>query len=376
MNILFISKLTGNMWAGLNHSVPAQVKSQSTIDNCFWYNMNHVKLDEWCTDGLDCKNIDDYPSGRLADLPEPFNKPDIAIIESVYCYTFEKIVKDLRRNSIPYVIVPRSSLTKQAQRLRRIKKQLGNIIYYNGFIKNATAIHYLSDQEKMDSIEQWGDKCFVLPNGTHSVNVTKKTFNNDKIDAVYIGRIEIYQKGLDMLVRAIDGLKNELRKSRFHLSIYGPDREGAYDELSKMIKENGLDDLVDLGNALFDQEKEKRLLEADLFIMTSRFEGMPMGLIEALSYGLPCIITTGTNMKSIIVGASAGWGAEDNADSIKEALNSMLIEKSSFLGKSKNAVQCGQKYDWSEIAKDAHKVYEKIAKKYNSSIARSSSKYR
>ena len=40
MNVLYISKLTGNLFAGPNNSVPAQIKAQSKIDNVFWYNLN------------------------------------------------------------------------------------------------------------------------------------------------------------------------------------------------------------------------------------------------------------------------------------------------------------------------------------------------
>ncbi len=362
MNILFISKLTGNMWAGLNHSVPAQIKAQSKIDNCFWYNMNQVKLEEWNKDGLVCHNIEDYPSGRLADLPAPFNKPDIAVLESCYCYSFEKIIADLKNNSVPYVIVPRSSLTKQAQKLRAYKKRIGNLLYYNRMIKNAAAIHYLSEQEKADSIEQWGDKCFVVPNGTHPVSKVKEKFNTDSIDALYIGRIEIYQKGLDMLITAINEIQNVLRENGFHLNIYGPDREGAYDELLKMISDHNIGDLVSLNGPLFGDEKENRLLEADIFIMTSRFEGMPMGLIEALSYGLPCVVTTGTNMRKTVVNADAGWGADDTTKSIELSLLNMIHEKDQFVKKSHNAIKCGKSYNWDKIAEEIHEEYLKLIK--------------
>lgn len=42
------------------------------------------------------------------------------------------------------------------------------------------------------------------------------------------------------------------------------------------------------------------LLQTDLFIQTSRHEGMPMGLLEALSIGVPCLVTVGTSLGHII----------------------------------------------------------------------------
>lgn len=42
MNILYLSNLTGNLFAGPNNSVPAQIRAQSKIDNVFWYNINKM----------------------------------------------------------------------------------------------------------------------------------------------------------------------------------------------------------------------------------------------------------------------------------------------------------------------------------------------
>ena len=47
MNVLYISNLTGNLFAGPNNSVPAQIKAQSKRDNVFWYNINDIKREEW-----------------------------------------------------------------------------------------------------------------------------------------------------------------------------------------------------------------------------------------------------------------------------------------------------------------------------------------
>ena len=123
MNVLYISNLTGNLFAGPNNSVPAQIKAQSQIDNVFWYNINEVKREEW--ERNDCYNLNDYPKKRLKDLPYPFNKPDIAIIEEFYCFPFCKMIADLKKSKIPYIIIPRSELTKKAQQRKKIKKIIG-----------------------------------------------------------------------------------------------------------------------------------------------------------------------------------------------------------------------------------------------------------
>ena len=113
MNILIISKLSGNLFAGPNNSVPAQVTALSCLDNVFWYNINNVKRKAWSEIG--CFNLEDYSPASLESLPTPFNKPDVAIVEELYCYPFSRIIKELQNESIPYVIIPRSELTKQAQ---------------------------------------------------------------------------------------------------------------------------------------------------------------------------------------------------------------------------------------------------------------------
>lgn len=360
MNILFISKLTGNMWAGLNHSVPAQIRSLSAIDNCFWYNMNNIKLDEWQRYGLDCKNIDDYPSGRLKDLPSPFDNPDLAVFESCYCYTFDKIIVDLKKKNIPYVIIPRSSLTQKAQDKKKFKKMLGNILFYNSFIKRASAIHYLSEDEKKDSKSFSMVNSLVIPNGTHPVKKRKTKFNENKIVATYIGRIEIYQKGLDLLVKAVSECQDLLRSVNFVLNIYGPNRDGAYEILSEMINEEGVEDLISLKTAVFGEDKENVLLSTDVFIMTSRFEGLPMGLIEALSYGIPCIITQGTNMSLTVQQNDAGWICKNEIDSIRDSLIEMIRYKELLNKKGGNASLLGEKYNWDSIAKVTHNEYKKL----------------
>lgn len=362
LNILYISKLSGELFCGPNNSVPAQISAQKKLDNIFWYNINDKKRKEW--EKIGCKNMLDYPTESLDSLPYPFNYPDLVIVEEFYLYPFSKIIKEIQSKQIPYIIIPRSQMTEQAQKKKRYKKILGNFLYFNSFAKKAAAIHYLSNQEKLESEKKWKNKSFVVPNGINQKDKIKTKFSSNKIKAVYIGRYEKYQKGLDILLEAIGKTQDILRKNNFILEMHGVDQGGTVQELKNMLKNMKINDLVYINDSILGKQKEEKLLESDLFILTSRFEGMPMGLIEALSYGLPVVVTTGSNMRDEIEEYNAGWSADQSVESVAKALIKMLSEKNTFKDKSKNSIHIATKYSWTNIAKKTHEIYLEVLKDY------------
>lgn len=361
MNILYISKLSGNMWAGPNNSVPAQVIAQAKVDNVFWYNINHNTKTTWEESGV-FYNLKDYPNKRISELPKPFSKPDLVIFEGIYAYPFSPLAYEVKKLNIPYILIPRSELTKKAQRHKPLKKIIGNIIFFKYFIRKAAAIQYLTKEEYNDSASKWNSKHLIIPNGIKKRECVRRSLNQTKLKGIYIGRIEIYQKGLDMLVEACEKTKNEMRMNNCTIDLYGPDREGAKKKLTAMISEAGVEDLITINDGIFDEEKAEIQKNADFFIMTSRFEGHPMGLIEALSYGLPCLVTAGTNMRKEIEKADAGWAANINVDSIKEALHKLLNDRKNFQDKSLNALKLSQKYNWDKLAAISHEKYTNLLK--------------
>ena len=361
MNILFISNLTGNLFAGPNYSVPAQILAQSKYDHVMWYNLNNVKRPEWSQNGLDCKNLEDYPTARLTDLPEPFNKPDLAVVEELYSYPFCKLIADLQKSKIPYIIVPRSTMTEQAQKKKALKKWIGNLIWFYSMVHKAAAVQYLTKEEQFESAG-WKVKSFVIPNGTYPQTEKKQDFSPVGIKGTYIGRFETYQKGLDLLLSALSAEQHLLREAGFSLNLYGPNQEGSEEMLQKQAKELGIEDMLTFHGPVFKEEKKAVLLSTDVFIMTSRFEGLPMGMIEALAYGIPCVATVGTNLAEEVGQYDAGWTATNDVESIQHALRSMVTDRDKLMQKSENAIRMADMYSWDAIAKQSHAEYEKILK--------------
>ena len=52
-----------------------------------------------------------------------------------------------------------------------------------------------------------------------------------------------------------------------------------------------------------------------------------MGVIEALSYGVPCLVTKGTNMADDIKEFDAGWTCDTSKEELIEAIKQMLSQK-------------------------------------------------
>lgn len=349
MNILYISFLNGDSWAGPTYSVPKQIEAQAQYDNVFWYNIRETKIKEWRSESY-YHDLNDYPNVSIHNLPSPFNSPDIVVVEQFYGFAGKGIIKELERGKIPYVIIPRGELTYSAQKRKHWKKVFANILLFYKFSRSAAAIQYLTEQEKTDSGSKWNKNSIVIPNGITAPHKTKKEYCNSGIRCVVIGRIEPYHKGLDMLIEACGMIADALRKSSCTVDIFGPDYDGRAEELKKQIRFLGLEDVIQCHEGLYGEDKERELLNSDVFLLTSRFEGHPMALIEALSYGLPCVVTRGSNMKAEVETYHAGWTAENNVDSIKDALLNMIENKSTVSAKGKNAKILSERYRWEKIA--------------------------
>lgn len=359
MNILYISNLSGNMWAGPNNSVPAQIVAQSKVDNVFWYNINYNSKKEW-EESRVFHNLKEYPNKRITDLPYPFSKPDLVIFEGIYTYPFSPLAFEAQKLNIPYILIPRSELTQKAQKHKPLKKLIGNIIYFKRFIRRASAIQFLTKEEYKDSSRKWNNRHVIIPNGIYKKDIYNRDFNQNQLKGIYIGRIEIYQKGLDMLIEACDRIKDEMYSNNCTIDLYGPDRDGAKKTLMELITKAKLEDLITINDGVFGEKKTELQKHANFFIMTSRFEGHPMGLIEALSYGLPCLVTEGTNMADEITISNSGWASDTNVESIAGALINLMKDKKELKNKSENAITLASKYDWDEIAKTSHEKYAEL----------------
>lgn len=124
-------------------------------------------------------------------------------------------------------------------------------------------------------------KSYVIPN---PIEVKAKRAEVQRGRIVTAGRL-IEQKNHAMLISAISVLVENFPE--MCADIYG---NGALQlSLQEQIDQKGLSETVHLRGNVGDLHQ--RMASADIFVMTSEFEGLSNALLEAMMLGLPCITT-------------------------------------------------------------------------------------
>lgn len=359
MNILHISNITNNKSSGMSVVVPKHTEAQNHFANVAIINCNEKRVLLSNTEIKNFKFKGKVTNGDLSALPLPFNKPDLVVFHGIYFPIYLKFKRYLSLNNIPYIIIPHGSLSIDAQNIKKYKKKVANFLFFNKMITNSLGIQYLSEGENEKSIFQ-DVNSFISCNGI-SITDYKKSFNsNANFKMIYIGRIDIYTKGLDLLIEACKLIKREMEEFKITLDIFGPENNES-NNLRKNIVENGMKDIVKVHGPIYDEQKIKKLLESDVFIQTSRFEGQPMGVVEALSFGLPTILTNGTNLNREVVLSECGWDAGSNEYEIGEAIIQAYLDKEKLEVLSSNAYKLvKEKYNWKTVASDAIRKYKTL----------------
>lgn len=159
-----------------------------------------------------------------------------------------------------------------------------------------------------------------FPNVTTIYNISPFTISkhlklNRNKEIIAIGRLT-YQKNFQALLQAWEKIQH--KADNWSLKIYGTGQD--FDKLNHLIEKNKLHNVELMGQI---DKVENIYKNAALFVMSSRFEGLPMVLIEAQTFGLPIISFDCPHGPAEIINNNKNGILVKNQD-IDELANAML----------------------------------------------------
>ena len=179
----------------------------------------------------------------------------------------------------------------------------------------------------------------IVINNTISIPNQITKWNNSKFSIMFLG-VLIKRKGVDDLLEAIKLIKDKPIEREYEITIVGTgDEENNLKEKCKKLEISNLVEFLGWRNK---EQKEKLLKKTQLLVLPSYNEGLPMAILEAISYGIPILGTRVGDVEEAVINGKNGYLIR------KGNVN----ELSEYLYKFINI----SKIEWEKMSKESKKI--------------------
>lgn len=271
-----------------------------------------------------------------------------------------------RKYGIPYVLQAHGSATTFFQ--KRWLKRTFDAIWGYGILKHASKVIAVTqiETEQYKSLGISENKIEIVRSGIDLPEFDnlpergefRKRYGLDSKQKIilYLGRIHKI-KGLALLAKAFTGLSKKLDDAK--LVIVGPDN-GYLTSLKKLVIDLEISDKVLFTGPLYEREKLRAYVDADVCVLPSSYEIFGITVLEAMACGTPVVVTDRCGIADAIDG-QAGLVVPYHEEQLQYALLYMLNDdkiRLQFGEKGKLLVR--EKFNLDKIAEQVEGIYRDI----------------
>jgi glycosyltransferase involved in cell wall biosynthesis len=214
---------------------------------------------------------------------------------------------------------------------------------------------------------RYGRKCEVIPNGVELPAVPRQSDRVADLGLqpgryiLTVGRLVPEKRQLDLL-RAF----SDARLAGWKLAIVGKiDHTNDYADLLR--SEAARCENVVMAGFQTGEPLRQLYAHAGLFVLPSSHEGLPIVLLEALSYGLPVLVSDiASNLE--VVGDPAHIFRAGDCDELRTKLSALTVMKWTIDQRDAVRRESNRRYDWADITERTLDVYNEILTRRNQVI--------
>lgn len=197
----------------------------------------------------------------------------------------------------------------------------------------------------------------TIPNGIDS-----KAFSVDispPKHLLFVGRLDICQKGCDLLVDIAARGRNLLGDAMPPLLIIGdgPDRP----LIEREVQKAGLGDVIRFCGRMEGKAKFELMASAHAVLMPSRFETFGIVAVEGQASGAPVISFDIGPLREVTGGVNAYLIPPFDLDAFAREIAKLVINQENMNGLRQSGRRWARKYDWDVIAGQQEELYLQVA---------------
>ncbi len=318
------------------------------------------------------KQIGPYPLHFVPQLGSWLDnrcpKIDVAALQGVWLYPLYSVALWCKKNGVPYILTTHGNLDSFALGISAWKKTLARYWFVDKVFAGASCFHALNNSE-YQAIRKFGLKhpVCVIPNGVRLVGlkepnqalrIKKERGFCDLHICLFLGRLHP-KKGIENLLRAWGRLASQCKE--WKLVLAGPGEDGYRAALETLSVELGLKDSVDFCGPQYGKDKMEYFHIADFFVLPSLSEGLPMAALEAMSHGVPVLVTEPCGLPEVKQ-YGAGLEVKTSVDDLGAGLLKMMamtIEERKSMGEKAYSL-VATRFQWESVARELVRVYRWI----------------
>lgn len=184
--------------------------------------------------------------------------------------------------------------------------------------------------EQLSSRRALKPKAAYVPNGVEAPSPSEVAalraqwrgrlgLREDTVLIVGVGRL-VSQKRFDRFLDVIDKVKTDGPVQ----AVIAGENLGCRSDLERQIEGLGLHDIVRLVGAVPDARE--LICAADIFLLTSDYEGMPNVVLEAMAAGKPCVATRVSGVGELIEDGATGFTATRDTTELAQHVSRLVAD--------------------------------------------------
>jgi glycosyltransferase involved in cell wall biosynthesis len=295
-------------------------------------------------------------------ISEKIRPDDLVILNGIFHLSVYSMSRLLKKRSLAYVVMPHGVYAPAMLNKNPYLKWPYWFLFERPMLMDAKAIQLL-DRRQADWLKKLGINKLSIetPNGFFKEEVplsSSFTWKKSKIPKLFFfGRIDIYIKGLDLLLEAFHKVNKQISTE---LTIQGPnckDKEKLQEMSRQLLLEGGISFL----DPDFDTHPTAIMAEYDVFCLPSRSEGFGLSALEAMLAGRVLLVSEAAGIAPHVEASDCGVVVAPESSAIETGLLEILERRSEWRDMGLRGQQYAlENLSWEKIADSALRQYQQL----------------